>query len=127
MLDAVNNGVKGVVIIDGRKSHSILFELFSDKGANINQKMKNLKKIKNFILIWMDVYQPEIFKKFFGQVSKRMTEFISKLNLVFKIKAKEIQTDYFYKYNTSLNGLMKNYPDKINPNDFLKYVHEYKL
>ena len=32
-LDAVNNGVKGVVIVDGRKPHSILFELFSDKGA----------------------------------------------------------------------------------------------
>lgn len=32
-LDVTNNGVKGVVIIDGRKSHSILFELLSDKGA----------------------------------------------------------------------------------------------
>ena len=32
-IDAVNNGVTGVVIVDGRKSHSILFELFSDKGA----------------------------------------------------------------------------------------------
>ena len=32
-LDAVNNGVTGVVIMDGRKPHSILFELFSDKGA----------------------------------------------------------------------------------------------
>ena len=32
-IDAVNNGVKGVVIIDGRKPHSILFELFSDKGS----------------------------------------------------------------------------------------------
>ena len=32
-LDAVNNGVTGVVIMDGRKPHSILFELFSDKGS----------------------------------------------------------------------------------------------
>ena len=32
-LDAVNNGVTGVVIVDGRKPHSILFDLFSDKGA----------------------------------------------------------------------------------------------
>ena len=32
-LDAVNNGVTGVAIVDGRKRHSILFELFSDKGA----------------------------------------------------------------------------------------------
>jgi acetylglutamate kinase len=32
-LDSVNNGVRGVVIMDGRKSHSILNEIFSDKGA----------------------------------------------------------------------------------------------
>ena len=32
-LDSVNNGVRGVVIMDGRKPHSILFELFSDKGS----------------------------------------------------------------------------------------------
>ena len=32
-IDAINHGVRGVVIIDGRKPHSILFELFSDKGA----------------------------------------------------------------------------------------------
>ena len=32
-LDAVDNGVKGVVIIDGRKQHSILDEIFSDKGS----------------------------------------------------------------------------------------------
>ena len=31
-INAVNNGVRGVVVIDGRKPHSILFELFSDKG-----------------------------------------------------------------------------------------------
>tara|TARA_A100000164_G_scaffold1781_1_gene1501 strand:+ start:1927 stop:2775 length:849 start_codon:yes stop_codon:yes gene_type:complete len=32
-LDAVNNGVTAVGIIDGRKQHSILFEIFSDKGS----------------------------------------------------------------------------------------------
>ena len=32
-IDVASNGVKGVVIIDGRRSHSILFELLSDKGA----------------------------------------------------------------------------------------------
>jgi acetylglutamate kinase len=32
-LDSVNNGVRGVVIMDGRKPHSIINEIFSDKGA----------------------------------------------------------------------------------------------
>jgi len=32
-IDAIENGVKGVVIIDGRKLHSILYEIFSDEGS----------------------------------------------------------------------------------------------
>ena len=32
-LDAVNNGVTAVGIIDGRKKHSLLFEIFSDRGS----------------------------------------------------------------------------------------------
>ena len=32
-LDSVNNGVTGVVIMDGRKQHSILNEIFSDAGV----------------------------------------------------------------------------------------------
>ena len=32
-VDAVNNGVTAVAVIDGRKKHSVLFEIFSDKGS----------------------------------------------------------------------------------------------
>ena len=32
-LDAVNNGVTAVAVIDGRKKHSVLFEIFSDRGS----------------------------------------------------------------------------------------------
>ena len=32
-VDAVENGVRAVVILDGRKPHSILDEIFSDKGS----------------------------------------------------------------------------------------------
>ena len=32
-VDAVENGVRGVVILDGRRPHSILYEIFSDEGA----------------------------------------------------------------------------------------------
>ena len=47
-----------------------------------------------------------------------------KLNLSEK-EAKELQTNYFYKYNTSLNGLMIHH--KIPPQEFLKYVHTIDL
>ena len=61
-------------------------------------------------------------EKVFGMVSKRMTKFIQeKLHLDEK-KAKELQTNYFYKYNTSLNGLMIHHD--IVGEEFLKYVHD---
>ena len=69
------------------------------------------------------VYHPKYLKTLFSQVSNKMTEFIALKLSIDKVKAKQIQSDYFYKYDTSLNGLMKNYPDLINPNEFLKYVH----
>ena len=86
--------------------------------------MKDLKKIK-YLILDMDgcVYHPKYLKILFSQVSNKMTEFIALKLGINKIKAKKIQADYFYKYDTSLNGLMKNYPDLIDPNDFLKYVH----
>ena len=86
--------------------------------------MKDLKKVK-YLILDMDgcVYKPKYLKTLFGQVSSRMTDFISLKLDIDKIKAKEIQADYFYKYDTSLNGLMKNYPKIIDPNEFLSYVH----
>ena len=68
-------------------------------------------------------YHPKHLGTLFGQVSSRMTDFISLKLGIEKTKAKEIQQEYFYKYDTSLNGLMKNYPDLINGAEFLKYVH----
>ena len=45
-INAVNNGVKGVVVIDGRKPHSILFELFSDTGSGtLIRKWKHFNRL----------------------------------------------------------------------------------
>jgi len=86
--------------------------------------MKNLKNIKNFIFDCDGVLYQDL-EAVFGQVSKRMTKYISeKLNLDL-IKAKELQTNYFHKYNTSLNGLMIHHD--VNPEDFLRYVHDINL
>ena len=86
--------------------------------------MKELKNIK-YIILDMDgcVYHPKFLKTLFGQVSSRMTDFISLKLGIDKNKAKKIQEEYFYKYDTSLNGLMKNYPDLVDGHEFLKYVH----
>ena len=86
--------------------------------------MKELINKKNLLLdLDGTVYQD--LESVFGQVSKLMTKYISeKLNVDFR-KAKELQTNYFYKYNTSLNGLMIHH--KIPPEEFLKYVHNIDL
>ena len=86
--------------------------------------MKEFKNIKNFIFDCDGVLYSDL-EKVFGQVSKRMTDYISKkLKLDIK-EAKELQTKYFHKYNTSLNGLMIHHD--IKPDDFLKYVHDIDL
>ena len=86
--------------------------------------MKEFKRIKNFIFDCDGVLYDDL-EGVFGQVSKRMTEYISKkLNLNLE-KAKELQTNYFHKYNTSLNGLMIHHD--IDPQEFLKYVHDINL
>ncbi len=86
--------------------------------------MKNLINKKN-LLLDLDGTVYDDLEAVFGQVSKRMTEYISKRLNIDLIKAKELQTNYFYKYNTSLNGLMIHHD--IPPKDFLKYVHDIDL
>ena len=86
--------------------------------------MKDLKKVK-YLILDMDgcVYHPKYLKTLFAQVSARMTEFIALKLGIDRVKAKEIQSDYFYKHHTSLNGLLINHPDKIDAHEFLKFVH----
>ena len=121
-LDVAKNGVKAVCIIDGKKNHSILFELLSDKRFwNLNKRMKNLLDIKHWIFdLDNTLYSGQT--KVFSEVDKKMSTFISEKMNVDLIKAKEIQKKYFYEYGTTLSGLMKQ--DNIDPYDFLDFVHD---
>ena len=91
--------------------------------------MKNLKNKKNLLLdldgVCYGKHNNYSLERVFGQVSKRMTMFISEKLKIDMNKAKELQTNYFYKYNTSLNGLMIHHD--IVPEEFLKYVHTIDL
>ena len=89
----------------------------------------NLKE-KKYLLLDLDgvcygKHNNYSLERVFGQVSKRMTQFISEKLKIDKDKAKELQTNYFYKYNTSLNGLMIHHD--IPPLEFLNYVHNIDL
>ena len=82
--------------------------------------MKELKLIKYWIFdLDNTLYSGET--RVFEQIDKKMSEYISgKLNVSID-EAKEIQKNYFYEYNTTLNGMIKNY--KIDANEFLEFVH----
>ena len=60
--------------------------------------------------------------KVFEQVDKRMSKYISEKLKVDLKEAKEIQESYFYKYNTTLNGMIKNH--EIDADEFLNFVHD---
>ena len=63
--------------------------------------------------------------KVFEQVDKKMSKYISKKLNVGIEEAKKIQKNYFYEYNTTLNGMIKNH--KIDANEFLDYVHDINI
>ena len=83
-----------------------------------------MKNIKNILFDCDGVLYQDL-ESVFGQVSKKMTKYISNKLDIDLIKAKELQTNYFHKYNTSLNGLMIHH--NIQPEEFLKYVHDIDL
>ena len=91
--------------------------------------MKSLKEMKYLLLdldgVCYGKHNNYSLEKVFGQVSNRMTKFISERLKIDLKEAKKLQTDYFYKYNTSLNGLMIHH--NIPPQEFLKYVHSIDL
>jgi len=83
--------------------------------------MKSFKSIKYWIFdLDNTLYSGKT--KVFEQVDQRMSKYISnKLNIT-EEEAKKIQKNYFHKYNTTLNGMLKNH--KINPDEFLEFVHD---
>ena len=91
--------------------------------------MKNFNEMKYLLLdldgVCYGKHNNYSLEKVFGQVSKRMTMFISERLKIDVKEAKKLQTNYFYKYNTSLNGLMIHHD--IPPEEFLKYVHTIDL
>ncbi len=58
----------------------------------------------------------------FAQIDQRMGAFISKLLEVDLVEARRVQKDYYYRYGTTLNGLMQEH--QLDPHLFLDYVHD---
>ena len=83
--------------------------------------MKNLSEIDCWIFDLDNTLYPASVD-LFGQIKIKMSNYIMKLLDVDEATAEKIRAEYWKKYGTSLAGLMQNY--KIDPNDFLKVVHD---
>ncbi len=59
--------------------------------------------------------------RLFDQIDARMGEYLADFFKVDRAEARRIQKDYFYRYGTTLRGLMKNHGARPEP--FLDYVH----
>ena len=83
--------------------------------------MKDLRQIK-FWLFDLDNTLYSGKTKVFEQIDKKMSKYISeKLNVDIN-QARKIQKNYFYQYDTTLRGLVKNH--KIDAEEFLDFVHD---
>ena len=80
---------------------------------------------KNFWIFDLDntIYDPK--SKIFDQIDFRMKQFISSRLNISKGEAFKIQKKFYNEYGTTLSGLMKHY--QIQPNEFLKFVHDVDL
>jgi putative hydrolase of the HAD superfamily len=58
----------------------------------------------------------------FAQVDVKIGEFVADLLKIDRDEAVRIQKEYFLTYGTSLRGLMLHH--KVNPDDFLDFVHQ---
>ena len=85
---------------------------------------RNFEK-KNFWIFDLDntIYDPK--SKIFNQIDLRMKQFISSRLNISKEEAFKIQKKFYNEYGTTLSGLMKHY--QIQPNEFLKFVHDVDL
>ena len=86
--------------------------------------MKKLQAIKCWIFdLDNTLYSGKT--RVFEQVDKKMSKYISEKLNVNIVEAKEIQKNYFYEYNTTLNGMINNH--KIDANEFLEFVHDVNI
>ena len=66
------------------------------------------------------LYSPDC--RLFDQIDERMGSFIADKLSVDRIEARKIQKGFFFKYGTTLAGLMKEHD--IKPEEFLPFVHD---
>ncbi len=83
--------------------------------------MERFEKIETWVFdLDNTLYSPNC--KLFDQIDVRMGMFISELLDIDRVAARRIQKGFFFRYGTTLAGLMKEHD--VKPADFLEFVHD---
>ena len=83
--------------------------------------MEKFKTIETWVFdLDNTLYSPDC--KLFDQIDVRMGTFIANLLDVDRVEARRVQKDFFFRYGTTLAGLMSEYG--VKPADFLEFVHD---
>lgn len=60
--------------------------------------------------------------RLFDQIDEKMGSFIANRFSIDRVEARRMQKDYFFRYGTTLRGLMSEH--NVHPDDFLSFVHD---
>jgi len=83
--------------------------------------MEKFKQIETWVFdLDNTLYSPDC--KLFDQVDMRMGQFISELLDIDRVEARKVQKDFFFRYGTTLRGLMSEHD--VAPAEFLHFVHD---
>ena len=85
------------------------------------QGMNGFSHVRHWVFDLDNTLYPARYR-LFDQIDRRMGEYIARLFGVGREEARRIQKDYFYRYGTTLRGLMKKHD--ADPVAFLEYVHD---
>jgi len=86
--------------------------------------MTDLAPINNWIFdLDNTLYRADV--DFFGQIDRKMTDYVSRYLALQPMKARALQKEYLAEYGTTLSGLMAVHG--MDPAEFLDYVHDVDL
>ena len=118
---AVEAGVGAVVILDGRRPHAMLVELFTEHGAGtLVQRMKaDLRLDLRHVDTWLfdldnTLYPAE--SGFMRGLESRMTDYVERVTGLPRDEAYKLQKRYLSEYGLTLGGLVAHHG--VDPHDY---------
>ena len=111
-IDAVNQGVEGAVIIDGRVPHGVLLEFLTEHGLHLDKAVDGMSNERVTADVWVFDLDNTLYPRdcdLFAQIDVKMKAFVSNLLDIDPADAYRVQKQYFREHGSTLRGLMDNH------------------